>query len=290
MSDRRDEHADEGEPLNLRRGLGGGAVPDAVRRRIVVGAVDRSDNPSTARTLRLRLFAGTSVAVVFAAVALFVIRARPVTPTPGSVVTAERATTFAIGPHRVALALGGQLRFDALDPAAVELSLERGRAGFEVAHLGARGHFRIRAHDLEVSVIGTKFDVERTGVCTEVRVQQGRVQVSPINAEPLFLTAGMARSFCPPQGAEGLSAAEQMVRDALRLIAGGSEADLRRALVLLERYRAGHPDGVFEEEALFYLAIANEKLGEHTESQALRQLFLKKFPNSPRGQKLRENP
>lgn len=277
MSERRDEG------LGLGKALGRATVPADVQRRIVVGALDRLEQPR-ARLAPWALVAAGAAAALAVGVWRFSGGAR--TPEAGTLVATTEATTYALGPHRVELAAASRLRFTAVEPGAVQLELEAGRAHFRVAKLRGGEHFRVRGAAATVEVVGTRFDVEAVGACTRVRVQEGQVRVTPVGQGAEALTPGQERTVCPPAGPEVLSAEEKLVREALGLIS--SERELPRAAELLERYRRDYAGGVFEEEALFYLCLTRARLGQGGEARALREAFLARFPQSSRGQRLRE--
>lgn len=277
-------NAPRNEELGLRSALRGVRVPVDVKRRIALRAMENFERPKSRATWPWVLAAGTAVAALMVGLLL----PRAGTPAAGSLAsTTGESTTYAIGPHRIALEPKSQLRFTSTDPAAVDLELIAGQAHFEVAHLEVQQTFRVRAQAALVNVVGTRFDVRQDGRCSQVRVREGRVRVSPFIEAPEFLVPGQERTYCrPADDSEARSREERLVQAALGLFSG--EKDLPRVVELLEGYRAEYPSGIFEEEALFYLCLTQSRLGHAEEAQRLRELFASKFPHSNRTQRLRE--
>ena len=170
------------------------------------------------------------------------------------------------------------------DPTRAELVLERGKATFAVTPLRNGGQFRVRAGRLLVEVVGTRFSVESNRGCTEVSVSQGKVSVDD-GGQKIYLAAGDARLFCKEQISSAPLPGEATIRQALALI---REAELDRAIELLQGYLRQQPGGVFEEESLFYLCLAHSRLGHRDEARQLASRFLSRFPGSRRAGRLQE--
>jgi transmembrane sensor len=115
--------------------------------------------------------------------------------------TQKPALQFADGSIATALVPDTQLvaRVDRSDETTVELS--KGAARFEVTHRPGQ-HFRVEAAQVTVEVIGTKFNVERSGDQVLVSVEQGHVHVRTPWTEADLL-AGDTRTFTPPLPASG---------------------------------------------------------------------------------------
>jgi TolA-binding protein len=92
---------------------------------------------------------------------------------------AEVAVQLSDGSH-VALAPRAQMRVRSNKPKTVELELASGQARFDVRHDTDR-RFAIRIADVEVRVLGTRFDLERReqsdGTFVQVSVSEGVVEV-----------------------------------------------------------------------------------------------------------------
>lgn len=70
-----------------------------------------------------------------------------------------------------------QVIVDEVSAARMRLRIETGQARFRVTHRPERT-FQVRCGDVEVSVLGTVFSVERAGERTRVKVDEGRVKVA----------------------------------------------------------------------------------------------------------------
>jgi len=95
----------------------------------------------------------------------------------------------------VAQLIGDHSELEVLDnsPGHVELSLHAGRAHFDVVPSSER-EFTVQAGAVRVVVIGTVFEVERTGGRVRVAVQRGRVRVEAPSGVRMLET-GQARLF-----------------------------------------------------------------------------------------------
>lgn len=278
----------EGSSLQALRSLAGSTPGSAVQRRIVEGALARRER----RGLPWKPIVGAlSLAGAAAAVALVVdvgslAPARTATdgglaslPTPAAGETVATGR-YAVGPHRIEVDPGGQLRFEGVDPAAASFRLEAGIATFEVEKLAPGGSFRVHTPQALVEVVGTRFEVGVEGDCTSVDVSEGRVRVTG-PAGRAELPAGESGRYCA-----AVAGLESLVREAVILVSQGR--DLDRAAELLERYRADAKDTALEEEALFYLTLAKARLGEQEEARELARTFQSRFADSPRAARLQE--
>jgi TolA-binding protein len=103
---------------------------------------------------------------------------------------AEVAVQLSDGSH-VALAPRAQMRVRSNKPKAVELELASGQARFDVRHDTDR-RFAIRIADVEVRVLGTRFNLERReqsdGTFVQVSVSEGVVEVQVTRAGAPELT------------------------------------------------------------------------------------------------------
>ncbi|HEY0839749.1 MAG TPA: FecR family protein [Vulgatibacter sp.] len=198
-----------------------------------------------------------------------------------SIHSAEAPTSLAVGRHRVLVAPGGSVRVEHAEPNTSELRVEDGLAHFEVEHLSPGQSFKVRTDQVLVEVVGTRFSVEATGSCSEVTVDEGRVRVGFGRGERTYLGAGESRRFCgDPAGTAGAP----LLREALVLLSGGQE--LERAAGLLAEFRAGQPDRVLDEEALYHLCIVKARLGRADEARALADEFMESYPGSERAERL----
>ncbi len=112
---------------------------------------------------------------------------RSVTLADGSTVTLNTAT-------RMAARMGRESRV---------VEFEQGEAFFDVK-ADARRPFVVRTPNGEVRVLGTQFNVRRTGSFVEVTVKEGRVEVRPVDetvSPPIQLTARQKLAFAARGGA-----------------------------------------------------------------------------------------
>lgn len=142
-------------------GRGSGAVPRAPlwRDRWIWGAL------------------AASVLVMVAGALLWIAVPRPDRTPPVEVATAigeQRAIPLADG-SKVELNTRTRLR-SRVTSAAREVWLDRGEAYFDVAHDAARP-FVVHAGPRTVTVLGTRFSVEREGARVRVQVVEGRVRI-----------------------------------------------------------------------------------------------------------------
>lgn len=102
---------------------------------------------------------------------------------------------------RLTVGASSRLAVDVDAPGRREVVLNDGQAFFEVAHDPDRP-FYVMAGDAEIRVVGTKFDVRRTGDDVQVSVLEGRVEVRRRGEAALadtarVLTAGEQSVFLP---------------------------------------------------------------------------------------------
>ncbi len=90
---------------------------------------------------------------------------------------------------QIALAPSSEIAVVTEQPTAVQVQLRRGRAHFDVARRRER-RFSIDAGNVEVTVIGTAFTVDRRDQTVRVDVERGIVEVRAANGETRRLTAG----------------------------------------------------------------------------------------------------
>lgn len=249
--------------------------PPDVHARIVSGSLERIEARRRRPHRRRSAFLVLAVSTAAVAWLFFVPTApAPTAPTPELVVAPPAAPTIEKGPN-------ADLVVEREDDAATELFLARGRATFEIPKRKGRRPFRVRTPSALVEVIGTGFVVRTEGLCTDVHVRHGVVRVKADGHEPVALTAGQSATRCLPEDAvEG----ETWISEAVRLVAAGD--DLSRAVHLLERYRRIYPDGVLEEEALYYLAVAYARTNRIDEGRVVARRLVEKHPNTARAQEL----
>lgn len=126
------------------------------------------------------------------AVALVVSMTRPTVLQQGAEVASAaepRVTRFADG-STAELGPASSLSLEKQASELVEVKLHAGRATFEVAKRPAR-QFVVKAHDVRVRVVGTRFTVNDTGGVVDVTVERGIVEVMR-GGELVNLTAGQS--------------------------------------------------------------------------------------------------
>ncbi len=279
--------------IHALRSLSDARPSPAAERRMVARALASMPHGKPARRWILRPLAVAgglaAVAALFTVLALPGIREAPsphpqlaatTEPGTGSVRQAvDQPTSFTVGAHSVHIDVHGSLRVEHAEANAIDLRVVQGRAYFEVEPLGPGQSFKVRTEQVLVEVVGTRFSVESRGRCSVVAVEEGRVRVTDHRGNRDHLSAGNQRQFC----SDGDAAAE-LLREALVLVSQGRE--LERAARLLSRYRADHPGGVLEEEALFHLCLVKARLGETSAALELADEFRQRFPGSDRAERL----
>src|SRR5690606_25763105 len=208
---------------------------DEVRRRIVQGALARRERS----TPWARVFTGVALAGAAAAAAVAVFTAEAPAPIPmapdaplhvAAAGTVGDAGRYGVGAHVVDVRDGASIRFDSVDPGAFDARVLAGSAFFDVDPLEAGETFRVHTDQVQVEVVGTRFEVGADGACRTVAVAEGRVRVTaPAGIQELGV--GERGRYCA-----AAAGAESLVREAVVLVSRGQ--DLERAVSLLERYRA----------------------------------------------------
>ena len=112
----------------------------------------------------------------------------PVEPLPQ-----HRPTRLADGSQVAVKSAGTQLYLERDRPEEIQLRLARGSAHFDVIPSRERS-FRVISGAVEVTVVGTAFDVERSEERVRVVVSHGKVRVRSSSGE-VFIQAGEARWF-----------------------------------------------------------------------------------------------
>jgi ferric-dicitrate binding protein FerR (iron transport regulator) len=170
----------------------------------------------------------------------------------------------------------------------VRLQVAAGAARFEVQPLEADEVFAVSAGALTFEAVGTQFEVEVEGDCTRLEVQEGIVRVSRAGRELELVTEGKRGTFCEgAQVPESLSEEDRLLSDALDKVRGGSDANLAEATTILRRYVEQYPAGVYQQEALYYLARLSHRLGRADEARAFAAKFLASWPTGRRADELR---
>jgi ferric-dicitrate binding protein FerR (iron transport regulator) len=262
----------------LRR-LGSARPPPRVRAVILQRALAEVHQPRPAAFPWRAALAGAAVAI--AAVATPLLLRAPAGPTTYE--TAGASQEIALGPHHITLAPHTHAVIGA-DPRQASIDLAQGLSSFAVAKLSAGDTFRVRTAQVLVEVVGTRFDVEADGSCSTVKVQQGKVRVTPTGAPAVLLVPPQEQTFCGGVGSQVPSEAERLVRDALPLISAG---ELDRAGDMLGRALALQPGGGVETEAIFHLWVVHSTLGHDAEAERFAHELIAREPGSERAERIR---
>ena len=142
------------------------ALDDTAARRLVDAAIARAHlEPTVAPRRHALRWAAAGALAVAAAIALFVLRAKPAPATmhlalpTGDILTGTAGAHFAIAE---------------LTPGSRKLRLDSGAIVCDVAHIVAGQHFEVTAGDVTVVATGTVFSVSAAG---HVHVYEGTVDV-----------------------------------------------------------------------------------------------------------------
>lgn len=269
---------DEASMREILASLRHAAPPREVQDRIVRGAMKRvKRRPLLAHGFELALAASAAAVAIGVGLHLWGPSAPVENPLPakGSLHAArDLPTAFKIDAHEVHLSPETEVEVLVAEPGRIELAVSSGKATFDVQRLDGGEVFRVRTDHVLVEVVGTRFSVQSERNCSTVVVEEGQVRVSDTAGTVILLSPNQQRRFCPGSNADSL------LRQALVLISGGESLD--EAVKLLEDYLQSNPAVALEEEALYHLCLAHARLGHDEEARRLAAEFRKKFPESPR--------
>ncbi|MET0386080.1 MAG: FecR domain-containing protein [Polyangiales bacterium] len=186
-----------------RRDLAAHMVPEITEGRLARqwAALEQKRPTGPQRSQPVWLFSAAATLVVGALAWLW----WSPTQLPGSgalIETADTPTTMQLRDGS-SLELAAQTRLRVLrdQPSAVEVELAQGSANFDVTHVDGRA-FSVRAGEVTVRVVGTKFDVVKVsrpeGQEIAVAVQRGIVAVERADHDARRLTAGEKWSVWVP--------------------------------------------------------------------------------------------
>lgn len=148
-------------------------------------------------------------------------------PAPLALSTPVAALEQAVLPDGSKVYLGGATSMDArFDPASRDIRLKDGEAFFEVRREPTLRPFVVQAGDVSVRVLGTAFNVRKTGGRVMVTVTEGKVQVrrersgvlsyiTARPADPMMLEAGQQAVYDPDSGQLRVATREVNVQRAL---------------------------------------------------------------------------
>jgi hypothetical protein len=270
-------------------------VPSEARRRRVWAAL-RARRPRRwpARWMAATLLAGalaTAVLVWWVRLAAPL----PIADQRSPAWPAFELITAAGGPSSRVLPGGAEVQLLPGTAVAVERDrapvLRAGRARFHVPHQPAGRHFAVRAGDVEVRVVGTRFEVGLERGRVSVSVSEGVVEVwtgtrgGARQAMAALLRAGERWSDAPeppverPRDTAGPAPARHPSAEAAELAAARAErdADPRHAVALYRRLAGGR--GPEAENALYELGeIYRERLQSPRAGLEAWQQYRARFP------------
>jgi len=264
--------------------------PAAVVDRMVAGALRCAERPRV-RGRPLALRAATAVAAVGVVALCLTTSGRSSLGTGDSLQTEATRAVASAGRHEVTLSPVTEVVAVLVEGGATELRVAKGSARFKVDPLRRGERFQVEAGGIVVEAVGTEFDVTLEGACARVQVAEGKVRVRRSGAAAAhaweFLEQGGEQPFCPEMPIAPPGPEERLLSEALESVRRGTDEDLLRAEELLRRYRREHPDGVYDQEALYYLARISHRLGRGAAARAFAASFLERYPTGHRAEELR---
>jgi transmembrane sensor len=147
------------------------------------------EQPAVAQTNRRRWWAGGGVALAACLALIGMPQWMPVGPatTSSTYRTAEAGRTIAL-PDGSSIALGGKTELAVAD-GGTSIRMREGVAHFDIRHDPSR-QMVIDAGSVQISDIGTQFDLVVGPKHTTVAVGEGRLSVTPRDGSAVMLTAG----------------------------------------------------------------------------------------------------
>lgn len=195
----------------------------------------------------------------------------------------------------VALADGTRLELEpkttligvAVEATRVELELHSGQSSFDVAHHPAR-QFRVRAGEVTVVVLGTRFSVERREGRVSVAVERGKVAVE-VGGEAVYLTPGQrwdgvehgSSTVQPaPSVQDQVAVQPSVTADAV------DEASAPKSNVAGAKPNgfgvAAEPEAANPAKELFEASREARRLGDSPRAAQLLQQLVAQYPKDPR--------
>lgn len=220
-------------------------------------------------------------------------------PAPSRIETNTAAVQSAIGDSVLEIAAHSALRVSGDDTRGWLIELEAGQVSCHVAPRRGRPPFVVRAGETRVTVVGTRFSVERRFEGARVTVQEGIVRVQS-GTEDIQLHPGQtwperaapsappvpepaapakAKAKLQPMGQGRARAAQRRFERAALLEA----TDPKQALRI---YRQLDRSGPWRSNALYARARLELALGQPQAQQDLRS-YLKRYPDGPNAEDVR---
>jgi len=148
--------------------------------RSVFAELDASTVPTTVPAARPRhrwMLMAAPLAAAAAVILWFVMRPDGHGIDGPRVVTGDTPTTLSFGDAEITASAHSALELNGSADSGVLIVVERGGATFAVAKRHGRPPFDVRAGDIRVRVVGTRFLVSRSGDAAAVKVYEGTVEV-----------------------------------------------------------------------------------------------------------------
>lgn len=212
--------------------------------------------------------------------------------TSATTVTNDGTMTMADG-SRVEKVDGAEVRVDVERKDLVALTVVRGRATFDVTKRPER-RFEVRAADVQVVVVGTRFDVGLTDSGVSVEVREGIVEVRA-KGEVHRLTAGerypkpVAAAPVPtPTAEEEVVPAETTPKKSRRTKRKPKRArppkpeSAPAPVTKTEPEAPADPYETATSAQLFEAAVVARRAGRHRQSERALETLLRRFPKDRR--------
>ena len=108
---------------------------------------------------------------------------------------ASGGLTVALGEHQLEMQENSKLSLEQLTNDALQFRVKRGKTRFSIAKLKRRESLQVRAGDVIVHVVGTRFTVANDGQCVTVAVTEGKVKTVR-GKQSDFIAAGGTKQYC----------------------------------------------------------------------------------------------
>jgi hypothetical protein len=315
----------------LKRALPVEPLSDAAWHRIeteVFAELNRAPSvrpASSSAALRRRYLSAMAVAALALTAALLWTFGKFESPPPltSRLVTSGDMTRTSVGDVTIDLARDSALLVTGNETGGFEAVLEYGTASFAVPERGGRAPFRVRAADVRVEVVGTRFTVWHMRERVRVAVSRGTVRVA-FEAETLLLREGGTWSSAPssdtvpedrtdaPRSAARAATTVEQPPSSLPSQDGGAVQERAPSPVASripsarERYEAASKleRAAPDRAVASYLALAKEQnawaanalyaaarleleRGRREQARSLLGQYLKRFPKGPNAEEAR---
>lgn len=220
-------------------------------------------------------------------------------PSPGQrIVTTTGPTATNLGESVLSIKNHSEVHVEGNDRDGWKVHLDSGSADFHVAPRGDRPEFVVRAGDVTVRVVGTRFSVSRVADSARVAVEEGVIRVERKGQE---VELHSAESWTPEEPKPVEVRSRKRVNDAVsakRLAAERARDDFEqasrlertdptRARALYSKLSAG--GGPWAANALYAEGRLLHDQGRESEAQSVLRRYLQRYPsgaNAPDVKKL----